>query len=184
MKSLHLDKPHAIVVIGIQGSGKTFFAEKFATTFKAPYIEQALFNGAARDTKAADHLFESVLTETLKTGKSVVVELVNSSRSDRLEIARHLSKAGYELMLIWVQVDQETAMIRAKRATGITSDEYREEVKRFSAPLQSEKPLVISGKHTFASQAKVVLKRLSPPRPTPKPIDRPQQPHRGQIIVR
>jgi len=58
MKSLQLDKPHAIVVIGIQGSGKTFFAEKFATTFKAPYIEQAFFNGAARDAKAASDLFE------------------------------------------------------------------------------------------------------------------------------
>jgi len=101
-----------------------------------------------------------------------------------LEIAKHLSKAGYELMLIWVQVDQETAMIRAKRASGVTQAEYREDSKRFMAPLQSEKPLVISGKHTFASQAKVALKRLSPPRPAQKPSERPQQAHRGQIIVR
>lgn len=183
MKSLQLDKPHAIVVIGIQGSGKTFFAEKFAATFKAPYIEQALFNGAARDTKAAEDLFESVLTETLKTAKSIVIELANASRNDRAELTKTLAKAGYETLLIWVQVDTETAMTRSRRATRITASEYRQEMQSFIPPQPIEKALVISGKHTFATQAKGVLKKLTVPRPTTKPAERPAAP-RGQIIVR
>ncbi|MEO7904367.1 MAG: hypothetical protein ABIR91_01085, partial [Candidatus Saccharimonadales bacterium] len=42
--------------------------------------------------------------------------------------------------------------------------EYDRVVKRFNAPLPTETFIVISGKHTYASQAKVVLKRLSTPR--------------------
>jgi len=38
MKPLSLSKPHVIVTVGIPGSGKSFFAEHFAATFKAPLI--------------------------------------------------------------------------------------------------------------------------------------------------
>lgn len=191
MKSLQLDKPHAIIVIGIQGSGKTFFAEKFASTFKAPYIEQALFNDSARDMAAAKHLFDSVLTQTLKAGKSIVLELAFSSRAERADITRTLIKAGYVPMYVWVQVDVETAITRSRKTSGVSEQEYRDESKRFSAPLQSEKALVISGKHTFATQAKAVLKKFSTPRPPQQSVERPQaqsqpqpQSQRGQIVVR
>lgn len=184
MKSLQLDKPHAIVIIGIQGSGKTFFAEKFSQTFNAPFIEQSFFRQLAKDSGAADELMESVLLETLKTGRSVVVELAFASRNERMELSRKLKKSGYVPLYVWVQVDTETAMNRTYRTHGTSQDEYTETMRRFAPAHSSESALVISGKHTFATQAKAVLKRLSAPRQIAQVTPERKQPTRGQIIVR
>lgn len=124
-----------------------------------------------------------VLFETLKTGKSIVIELANSSRAHRNELAKTLKKAGYLPLLIWVQIDTDSAMSRTYRAHGISQAEYQKLLTRFDAPHQSEAALVISGKHTFATQAKATLKRLSAPRPAQPSAER-RQPNRGNIIVR
>jgi predicted kinase len=189
MKSLQLDKPHAIVVVGIQGSGKTFFASKFADAFNAPFLEQSVFDAAARDNSTAEKLMTDMLQELLKTGSSIIVEHSLSSRVNRVELTRLLKKAGYVPLFVWVQVDLETAMTRAPRQSGVDKQMYESQMRRFVPPHPSERPLVISGKHTFATQAKAVLRKLSTPRQTPaQPITRapqpPQTPQRGQIIVR
>ena len=183
MKSLQLDRPHAIIVIGIQGSGKTFFAEKFAGAFNAPFIEQAFFERLAADETKAKELMGSVLTEMLKTGRSILIELALPTKTERADLNRLLKQAGYAPLYVWVQVDMETAMARSHKATGVSADEYKQRVKRFTPPQQSEHPVVVSGKHTFATQAKVILRKISTPRQSPEPPHRPQ-PGRGQIIVR
>ncbi len=183
MKSLQLDKPHAIVIIGIQGSGKTFFAEKFADTFNAPFIEQSKFTAAARDATIADELMSSVLNETIKTGRSIVIELALASRVERASLTKLLRKVGYVPLFVWVQVDIDTAVARTNRSSGISQEEYTNNLRRFSPAHHSEHALVISGKHTFATQAKAVLKKLSIPRPVQQPVE-PRQATRGQIIVR
>ncbi|MGB3945795.1 MAG: AAA family ATPase [Candidatus Saccharimonadales bacterium] len=184
MKSLQLDKPHAIVTVGIQGSGKTFFAEKFSETFNAPFIEQGKFLESSKDVDAAESLMQLMIKQMIKTGRSVVIELSLSSRVERSELAKTLRAAGYVPLFVWVQVDADTAMNRTYRSSGIGQDEYKANHKRFSAPHSTEHPLVISGKHTFATQAKAVLKKLSAPRTSvSRPID-PRPPTRGQIIVR
>src|SRR6476620_7769785 len=95
MKSLQLDKPHAIIVVGIPGSGKTFFAKKFADTFNAPYLDQSLFDQAAKDAESARFLQSQLLEELLKTGRSIVVEQTLSNRTERSDINRVLRQAGY-----------------------------------------------------------------------------------------
>ena len=124
MKSLQLDKPHAIVVIGIQGSGKTFFASKFSDAFNAPFVEQASFATLAVDAAAADTLMKSMVRELIKTGRSIIVELSLSSRAERTELTRMLKQAGYTPMFVWVQVDVDTAMTRTYRTHG-TDDVLR-----------------------------------------------------------
>ncbi len=175
--------PHAIVVIGIQGSGKTFFAEKFAETFKAPYIEEALYNAMARDSEAAKLLFDKTLSETVKTTSTIVIESALSSKSDRSELTAKLKKAGYVPFLVWVQVDAETAMQRSRRSLGVSENEYKQTIQRFSAPEPHEQALVISGKHTFATQVKAALRKLAAPRVDKRPPIRPPKP-RNNIIVR
>ena len=86
MKSLQLDKPHAIVTIWIQGSGKTFFAKKFADTFNAPFFEESFIAAHAKDEASARELTDATLTELLKTGRSIVIEQALSSRNDRTEL--------------------------------------------------------------------------------------------------
>jgi len=185
MKPLQLDKPHALIVVGIQGSGKTFFAKKFADTFKAPFLEQSMFSDLSRDEAAAGELMGSMTDELSKTGRSIVIELAQSSRSGRTELVKRLKSVGYVPLFVWVQVDLDTAMSRTYRAHRIDDQTYRDTMRAFSQPHPSEKALVISGKHTFATQAKAVLKKLVVPRgESDNPTPPRSAPARGQIIVR
>lgn len=182
MKSLQLDKPHAIVMVGIQGSGKTFFASKFSETFNAPYIRQASLAEHASDANAAGNLVNLMLDEVLKSRQSVVIETDTATRASRTQLAKHLREAGYTPLFVWVQVDAETAKQRSMKQSNVSSDEYDVDMNRFAAPVATERALVISGKHTYATQARIVLKKLSAPRASAA-SHRPA-PARGQIIVR
>jgi predicted kinase len=183
MKSLQLEKPHAVVTIGIQGSGKSFFAKKFADTFNAPFLDESLFIHSTKDSSTANELQRTILSEMLKTGRSIVIEQSFSTRSERTELTSVLRKAGYVPLYVWVQVDTDTAFSRSTRLTGISAEDYKASMRKFSPPHPTEKPLVISGKHTFATQAKAVLKKLSVPRALPPSPER-KQPTRGQIFIR
>lgn len=185
MKSLELDAPHAIVVIGIQGSGKTFFAEKFAETFNAPFIEQAELAALATDSTATEKLVDIMLEEIIKTKRSVVLEIDTDTRARRTELTRQLKSVGYRTMFVWVQVDVESAFNRSQKLSGVDADQHRKNVARFTAPHENENYLVISGKHTYASQARIVLKKLAAPKTGERRVNPPQQrpSNSGRIIV-
>ena len=164
MKSLSLTKPHMIVMVGVPGSGKSFFADKFAETFHAPCMSYEKITAYVQgDVPALCYHF---LSELLKTQQSIVVDGGAGTRLERMELAKKAHEAGYEVLFIWVQTDQVTAKGRAlhPKTSKYTPEVYEQEVKRFVSPIASEKPLVISGKHTYATQARVVLKKLSSPR--------------------
>lgn len=178
MKSLSLSQPHAIIMVGIPGSGKTHFAKKFADTFHAPRVSLEDIRTHALDDAAAATLVEQYLGELLKTNQSVVLELNTSSRQKRTTLARFIKDAGYAPLFVWVQTDTDTAKQRSLRAKTHDEESYGKQLRQFSAPHASESVLVISGKHTYASQAKTVLKRLSEPRaqrtqPTERTADTP-----------
>ena len=79
-------------------------------------------------------------------------------------------------MVIWVQTDEPTSVSRSvKRSDKRKGDELNDSMsveaferykKQFSAPSPSESVVVISGKHTYATQARVILKKLVSPRDT------------------
>lgn len=184
-----------IVMVGLPGSGKSFFAQQFAETFRAPYVDRnrvAMY--VHEDAEAADQIVSEQLDELLKTQQSIIVEGVSDTRTGRSELARRAKAAGYETLFIWVQTDPVTAKDRStkitKNSTGrmLTPEAYDQAVKRFTPPAAAEKPVVISGKHTYATQAKAILKKLSSPRAeiskhTAAPV-RPDQPTRRNITIR
>lgn len=163
MKSLSLTQPHAIVMVGVPGSGKSYFAEKFSDTFNAPRVDYAAFTNRGLDATAAHELALQQVKELAKTKSSIVIDGGASSRIDRTTLTRTLKDLGYQTLFVWVQTDQDTAFNRFIKNGG-TEEYFLTLAKRFSPPHSTEKPIVISGKHTYASQAKTVLKRLSAPR--------------------
>lgn len=163
MKSLSLTQPHAIVMVGIPGSGKSFFAKQFSDTFNAPYVTINDIIPHAKDEQSAHVIAYQHLDELLKTKLSVVVEVDTATRTARRELAAKLRSAGYKPLIVWVQTDPDAAFTRHKRS-GHNDDSFDSQIRRFSPPHESENPIVLSGKHTFATQARVILKHLSAPR--------------------
>ena len=175
MKSLSLTKPHLIIMVGIPGSGKSFFAEHFAETFKAPIVSldklsKELFQNSSSDrdeNKSISNVAIYVLGEILKTKKTVIYEGQTNLRSNRIEISKIARNAGYKPLFIWVQTELLEAQKRATKSGGekpaLSVDEFDAKVKQFTPPHKTEKAIVISGKHTYASQLKIVLKHLIQP---------------------
>ena len=161
MESLHLTRPHAIMMVGIPGSGKTFFAEKFAETFSAPYIDSLAIETRASDAKSAGELIALLLGEITKTKQTFVFEGNSDARIRRTEFGQWARNHGYQPLFIWVQADQATSLKRSLKMKTLSKNQFKEVIQGFSAPHPDEKPVVISGKHTFASQLKVVLEHLS-----------------------
>lgn len=188
MKSLRLARPHAIMMVGIPGSGKTFFAEKFAATFGAPFIDSLAIEALAKDEKAAGTLIALTVGEIAKTKQTFVFEGNADSRVRRTEFVRWASNRGYQPLIVWVQTDEATSRTRTLKAKSLTKEEFIATIADFSPPHRDEKPIVISGKHTYASQAKVVLRQLSAEaRPANDAIPRPiaeQRPSVRSITVR
>lgn len=182
-------------MVGVPGSGKSFFAESFAQTFNAPFVSLEKISPYAVDSASAMQLMQQHVDELLKTNRSVIVEGGTDTRVEREKLMRKAKSAGYETLVVWVQTDPTTAKVRSVRDSKnkanrtLSSDEYDRTVKRFTPPNKIEKPTVISGKHTYATQAKIVLKKLSATRTeisthTTAPVRTEERSRRNNIIVR
>ena len=158
MKSLSLSQPHLLIMVGIPGSGKSFFAEKFSETFHAPYINHdKIIEITGGNNQLSAKYLAHLLHELCKTNHTIIVDGMADTRAQRSELKRLAAAAGYRPLFIWVQTDEATANARAAKVNSAYKGE-----RKFAAPTSTEQPVVvISGKHTYATQAKVILKNLA-----------------------
>lgn len=170
MKSISPNQPHIIMVVGLPGSGKSFFAEKFAETFNSPYISIENILPYTTDINAAITLMDDQIRELFKTRHAIIIEGVTDLRTERERYAKHAKESGYGVLTVWVQTDINTAKKRITKVTKIAKpkntrtlspEQFDRAAKRFTPPNEQEKPIVISGKHTYATQAKIILSKLS-----------------------
>lgn len=183
MKSLSLHRPHAIIMVGIPGSGKTTFATKFSETFSAPFIDIDTLKEHTKDETAADDLLLLQISQIARTKAALILEADASTRVRRNELTKFLKSIGYETLFVWVQTDPTTAKARCAKAKKISPAVFDDIVSRFAQPTDTEKALVISGKHTYSSQAKIVLKRLSSTEVESRK-DPTVAPRKGTILIR
>ncbi len=182
MKSLSLSKPFMLIVIGLPGSGKSFFARQFSATFNAPEVcydrlRHTLYpeNDLSKaNQNILDTLAEYEIDELVKTQKTLIVDGSGLTKLSRVALRKKAQAHGYDTLLVWVQTDQNTAKYRSmKRSnrrkddqfnTSLTGAQYDQLAKKFNPPAHNEPSVVISGKHTYSTQARVVLKKLITPR--------------------
>ena len=188
MKPITPASPHAIIMVGIPGSGKSTFAEHFAETFKAPIINESRI---AYEAQLSDDQTQAVsavlLKEILKVDRTFLIEALHHTKAKRTALIAQVTKAGYKPLVVWVQTEPYEAKRRSLKpqphGAGLADQEFDALYNAFNAPTPQEKAVVISGKHTYATQLKVVLKQLAGSRPSTH-IEPPSPRQPGNIVVR
>ena len=151
----------AILVFGAPCSGKSTFCKKFSNQFKAPYYDLSQLK---TEFNLSRKQILMLVEQIAKTGITIVIEGGIDTEQDRQEIRNILRKAGYEPSLIWIQTDVSTIKSRLKtrlKSVAKAKAEYGNKVKRLEAPSDAEPTIILSGKHTYPTQAKHVLTQLA-----------------------
>lgn len=181
MKSLTLARPLILIMAGLPGAGKSFFARQFSDMFGAPIVsfnrlQFELFETSkpsADELNLVNRLALYQIEELVKTRRSFLVDGGSYTLAERQRFAKTAKEHGYDTLVIWVQTDDITCRQRAVKrnpkrseddaiAPSITESQWAASAKRFTAPTR-ERSMVISGKHAFSTQAKMVLRKLAEP---------------------
>lgn len=154
-------KLRAILVFGAPGSGKTAFAEKFAKKYNLAYYN---LDEIREEYGFTHESVLSILEIITKAKQSIVIEGELKTEKDRTEIRNILRAQGYKPTLVWVQTDFATIKVRLRsryKTIKKAKEIYNAAAAEMEAPADFEKPVILSGKHTFETQNKHVLAGLA-----------------------
>lgn len=164
------------MLYGYPGCGKTFFASQFAkefldTVFLPSYKMNSELNKAASgNIQLANKAMEYILESYLENGLSVVTDMPVTKKVDRRKLSHMALKHKATPVLVWMQIDAESAYLRTKlRSKKSKKADYAEKYTKqdFQTILSSmqnpekEDYFVISGKHTYKSQRALVMNKMS-----------------------
>jgi predicted kinase len=171
-------KPLFIMLYGFPGAGKTYFARQLCESLQAAHVQGdrirfELFekpNYDKQENEVIAQLMDYMAQEFLNAGLSVVYD-VNAMRASQRHTLREMArKAHAQALLIWLQVDTESAYLRTTQRDRRRSDDkyaaaldraaFNSLVGHMQNPQNIEDYIVISGKHVFKTQYSAVLKRL------------------------
>ena len=171
-------KPLLILLYGFPGSGKTYFARQLCEHLQAAHVyddrmRHELFEKPRydkRENTVVTQLMDYVTGEFLNAGLSVIYD-TNAMRLSERRLLRDLGrKLKAEPLLIWVQIDTESAFSRIAGRDRRKSDDkfampldrttFDSVISHMQNPQASEDYIVISGKHTYTTQQSAIMKRL------------------------
>lgn len=170
-------KPLLIMLYGFPGAGKTYFARQLCEHLQAAHIQGDRIRGELFDRPQYDQEENQVITqlmdymtgEFLNAGISVVYDANAMRLKQRHDLREFARKTHAQPLLIWLQIDHESAIARAtKRDRRRNDDKFampidKQIFDRISGGMQNpqnEDYIVISGKHTFNTQLSAFMKRL------------------------
>ena len=154
-------KPRALLIFGAPCSGKTTFSEKFAHKFGLAYYD---LDEIMSSLELTHEKMLEVLELILRTEKTVILEGGLKTEKNRSELRNMLRKNGYEPALFWVQTDVSTIRSRLKmrfRSVAKAKEHFDNTTEEMEAPTDFEKPIILSGKHTFETQTKHAIAGLA-----------------------
>ena len=141
-----MNRPTLILLVGVPGSGKTTYAEKYieenpnTAHVSSDKIREELWGSEATqgDNNKVFSLMQSRTIEALNNGQSVVYDATNVTRKDRLYIITLCPKfAKIECHIIWAPI--ETCIERdAARERTVGKEVIDRMLKRFQAPYYDE----------------------------------------------
>ncbi|HRV76442.1 MAG TPA: AAA family ATPase, partial [Candidatus Saccharimonadales bacterium] len=110
-------QPLLVLVIGIPGSGKTFFARQFSDSYKFFCLDSGKFESELQDlnssyedvSKVSNKLVENTYDQALKAFRHIILTGSYNNVKQRNEVITKAQKSGYRTLIVWVQTDEETA---------------------------------------------------------------------------
>lgn len=178
MAKLQLNQPTLFLLYGFPGAGKTYFARQLCEELQAAHVQgdrirYELFEEPRFDRQENEivtHLMEYMSEEFLQAGISVVFDVNASRAAQRRELRDLARKTKAQIVLVWFQLDTESAFVRVnKRDRRKADDKYAMPLDRttfetvishMQNPTPTEDYMVVSGKRTFHTQRGAVIKKL------------------------
>lgn len=170
MLKTKLTRPVVIMLLGYPGSGKSYTSSHIAELLgmalvSEDRIRESLFEEPKYTKDEQSVVMQMMIMmaeEYLTLGIPVMFDAGLNKTAERKNIRDIARKHKADTLLIWLQVDQETAKLRTKVAKKHGSD--HEKVfditqESFQAP-HNEDYVVASGKHTFDSQKQTIVRKL------------------------
>ncbi len=167
-----------MTLYGFPGSGKTYFARQLSEKVQVAHIQAdriraELFENPRYDKQENDvvmQLMDYMAGEFLAAGLSVIYD-VNLMRAAQRRLLRDMArKAKAQPMLVWLQIDADSAFNRGQnRDRRRVDDKYAAQLDRASFnsiashmqnPSSNEDYTVISGKHVFNTQFSAVARSM------------------------
>ena len=178
MAKIYPTKPFLLLFYGYPGAGKTYFARQFTENVQAAHLQADRIRGELFETPRYDKQENDIVTqlmdymteEFLSAGLSVAYD-TNAMRVKQRRMLYDMAyKCHAQPILVWFQMDQDTAFLRnIKRDRRRADDKYAAQWDRTSFediighmqnPMPGEGYVVISGKHLFSMQQSAVVSKL------------------------
>ncbi len=169
--------PVLVLLYGFPGAGKTYFARQLAENLQAAHvygdrIRYELFEQPRYDRQEnsiVSQLMQYMTEEFIGAEMSVIYDMSAIRKSQRAQLRELARKKGAKTIVVWFQMDAETAYQRTqKRDRRKVDDKYAMEYsysdfKRFISHMQHpdlEDYVVVSGRHNYPSQQTAFFKKL------------------------
>lgn len=171
-------KPLLLQLYGYPGAGKTYFARQFCEQFQAAHVQDdrirfELFEQPRYDKEenaVVTQLMDYMTAEFLAAGLSVVYDTNAMRAAQRHNLREQARKSHAQPLLIWLQIDPDSAYQRTlkrdrrrsddKFAAAIDANTFERIAGGMQNPMPNEDYIVVSGKHVFKTQMSAVVKRL------------------------
>lgn len=171
-------KPFLLLLYGYPGAGKTYFARQLSENMQVAHLQfdrirAELIKKPRYDNDEAEgltQLMNYMAEEFLSAGLSVVYDMPASRARQRLTIRELARRNHAQPLLVWFQLDQETAFLRNVRRDRRRADDkytprldrttFDAEIAYMQNPVASEDYVVVSGKHLFNMQQSAVVSKL------------------------
>jgi len=178
MAKIYPTKPFLLMFYGYPGAGKSYFARQFTENVQSAHVHAdrirgELFNQPRYDKQENEivtHLMNYMTEEFLAAGLSVAYDMNAIRLKQRHELRELARKYKAEPLLVWFQMDQETAFARNRKRDRRRADDkyaaqwdrssYDSIISHMQNPANNEDYAVISGKHLFNMQQSAVISKL------------------------
>lgn len=178
MHKSRISQPVVVYLYGLPGSGKSFISRQLSESLGMAHLSSdrirfELFDEPRHD-KAEHQLVTNLMNfmteQFLTAGVSVIYDMSVSRLADRRALRDLARRHGAHELMVWIQIDAETAYSRSHNRDRRKADDHYstalerpifDQYMRVMQNPQNENYLVLSGKHLFNSQKTSIIRRLS-----------------------